>query len=324
MKTTEHFLRTIEIFNGLTDEELQVVESTMTTRSFDAHQTLFLEGDEGDELYIVEEGEIAISVALQNGEHIVISTIKSGNFFGEMSIFEQAPRSATCYTTSASTLLILRSSDFDTLLKNHPDIATKIMYRMLNITTARLGNTGRFLSDMVQWGEEARKRAVTDPFTGLFNRRFLDDTLEEQFSRAKARGKKLSLAMVDLDHFGTLNSIYGEKVGDTIILSAVEVFKTVFDKNDILIRYGGDEFIFILPGRGTDEAYRACNEVCTQLRQLTLLKDLQGRINTITSSIGVATFPDHASTVKKLLAKTDAALYEAKEQGRNRAIIAQL
>ena len=112
-----------------------------------------------------------------------------------MSIFDNSPRSATCRTKEKSSLLSLKGPDFFALMETHPEIAVKTMYRMLNITTERLKNTGNFLSDMVQWGAEARKRAVTDDFTGLFNRRFFDSTIEDKFTEASLNRKPLSVAM---------------------------------------------------------------------------------------------------------------------------------
>ncbi len=321
MRDIDEFLRTITIFSDLTDEEIAIFLQWLGSRTIEKGEVLFHEGDPGDELFLVTSGKVAISVKLQDGQDLEISEISAGNFFGEMSIFDNSPRSATCYTKEESELLGLRAEDFFTLMTTHPSITTKIMYRMLRIIVERLQNTGKFLSDMVQFGEEARKRAVTDTFTGLFNRRFFDDALEEQFSRAKMGRSSLALVMVDLDHFGKLNDEYGEKVGDDVILEAVKVFKTVFSEKDILVRYGGDEFTFILPNRSSDTAWDLCDKVCRDLRSLTILENRDGTIRKVTSSIGIAAYPDHAMTKKQLLEKADGALYQAKEQGRDRAVV---
>lgn len=131
------------------------------------------------------------------------------------------------------------------------------------------------------------------------------------------------MAMVDLDHFGTLNKEYGEKTGDEILISAVAVFKKIFRETDLLIRYGGDEFTFILPNTSGREALKLCNKVCAHLRDLTILKQKNGTLTEITSSIGIAAFPEHAASATELVDKADKALYAAKEQGRNRAMVFQ-
>ena len=82
--------------------------------------------------------------------------------------------------------------------------------------------------------------------------------------------KQLSIAMVDLDHFAELNNEYGEQIGDKIILSAVEVFRSVCDPSDILVRYGGDEFTFIMPGKNGNSSKAICDTICTKLGSLDL------------------------------------------------------
>lgn len=322
MTASNAALQSIEIFSELSGDELSVVRSVMREKRYKAGEILFHQHDEGSEMYIVEEGSIAIEVQLPDGKKLEISVIESGNFFGEMSIFEDAPRSATCTTKEPSTLLHLHKDDFFGLIQSHPGIAGKVMYRMLNITASRLKNTDNFLSDMVQWGETARRRALTDEFTGLYNRRFLEDALEEHFSKAKMEKRHLSIAMVDLDHFGALNKEYGEQTGDKVILSAVEVFRSVCSEKDILIRYGGDEFTFIMPGRNCTSAKSICDTICKKLCSLDILEDLNGSIRKITSSIGIAEYPKHGNSQKTLMDKADAALYKAKEEGRNRAELA--
>jgi len=324
MKQSLDILRSVDIFSALDEEELSAVRSTMQERRFAASESLFNEGDPGDEFFVVLSGSVSVLVKLPDGQELVISEAGAGNFFGEMSIFDHAPRSATCRTREESTLLSLKGSDFFRLLETHPDIAVKIMYRMLRITSERLKKTGNFLSDMVQWGAEARKRAVTDDFTGLFNRRFFDGAIEDKFREASMNRLPLSVAMVDLDHFGGLNKEFGEQVGNSVILAAAGVFREVFSEKDILVRYGGDEFTFILCGSASGEALEKCSKTCSLLRELTILDELcaarGGAARKVTASIGIASFPEHAQTMKGLLEKADLALYGAKEEGRDRAV----
>jgi diguanylate cyclase (GGDEF)-like protein len=322
MRGADEYVQSIEIFSDLSEEEFDIVRSVMKDHEYKEGEVLFFQNDDGNELFIVEKGCIAIEVHLPDGKKLEISEIHAGNFLGEMSIFENAPRSATCTAKEPSYLLSLHKDDFFGLMQVHPSVAAKMMYRMLNITASRLKNTDNFLSDMVQWGETARRRAVIDEFTGLYNRRFLESALAEQFSKVKREKGELSLAMVDLDNFGSLNKAYGEEVGDDVILAAVKVFRSVCDETDILVRYGGDEFTFILPGRHSRNAKHICDTICAELRALTVLEGMDGEIKQVTSSIGIATFPEHGNTSKALMEKADSAVYTAKEQGRDQAVVA--
>ncbi len=318
-KTPLEVLQKIEILSELSPEELQRIHGLMKTVHIEKEKTLFHEGEDGDELFIVLSGSVNISVKTPDGVVLPIADITGGNFFGEMSIFEQAPRSATCCTRENTTLLSLSGKDFYAFLKQHPETTIKVMHKMLTITSQRLQETGAFLSDMVTWGEEARRRAVTDELTGLYNRRFLDDALEERFEESRRQGRPLSLVMVDLDYFGALNKEYGQEVGDRVIVEAVQVFRSIFGTEDILARYGGDEFTFILMDRGPEEALSLCTRLARDLRELPVLADLGGRIKRVSASIGITSFPDHADSLESLKEKTDRTLYRAKELGRDRA-----
>ena len=109
-----------------------------------------------------------------------------------MAIIEKAPRSATCQAKEASAVFVLKAADFYRLMDEQAGIAIKIMNRMLDATADRSIRSSEFLSDMVRWGDEARKRAVVDGLTGLFNRRFLDEALRDGLQKARAGGHPLS------------------------------------------------------------------------------------------------------------------------------------
>jgi diguanylate cyclase (GGDEF)-like protein len=311
-------LSRIEIFQDLREKELSILKNRMERKEFPKGTIIFQEGDEGKEMYIVLSGSIGISVRLPDSTELPLAQIQAGNFFGEMSIIEQAPRSATCRTLEDSVLLTLGASSFYELLEQHPRVALKIMKRMVGILTRRLTTTGSLLSDMVRWGEGARKRAVIDEFTGLYNRRFLDEAIHTQAAHALSTQTSLSLVMVDLDRFGELNRTYGQEFGDTLILEASKVFRSTFREADILARYGGDEFTFILPDTDAETALSLCQKTNEALRSLSFPNHPEVRL---TASIGLASLPRHARTVENLREQADKALYRAKEEGRNRSCL---
>jgi len=318
MPVLKELLSKIEIFQDLKPRELDILVSRMAKKDFPKGKIIFREGEEGTEMYIVLSGSIGISVQLPDKNELPLAQIHAGNFFGEMSIIEQAPRSATCRTLEDSVVLTLDARSFYDLIEHHPKISLKIMQRMLGILSRRLSETGSLLSDMVRWGEGARKRAVIDEFTGLYNRRFLDEAVQTQVAQALARGTPLSLVMVDLDRFGELNRLYGQSFGDTLILEASKAFRNVFREQDILARYGGDEFTFILPQTDPELALLYGKKACETLQALAFPEHPEVHL---TASIGIAGIPLHAKNVEDLRAQADKALYCAKEQGRNRAVL---
>lgn len=322
MEISTEFLRGIEILSLLTQGEIERTKGLFSLRKIGGGEVLFREGDPGNELFIVRSGEVVTSIRLPDGGAREIAVFREGNFFGEMSIFENAPRSATCMAAVPSELLGLHESDFYRMVEECPDIATKVMYRMLNITTQRLRDTGEFLSDMVHWGEAARRRAITDELTGSYNRRFLDDALEREFERAKGSGSALTMAMVDLDFFRQINDRHGDEAGDRCIIEVVRLIRGLLRENDIIARYGGDEFALLLPGIACDDAGKLAEAIRKNVEGLRLLPG-DGPGTRLTLSIGLASYPDHEGGSASLREAADRALYRAKEEGRNRVVRAE-
>jgi diguanylate cyclase (GGDEF)-like protein len=312
-------LKNISIFSDLDSGELDILVSRMKDLSLKAGDLVFREGDEGRELYVIIEGRIHTSMLLAGGKELHIADTGAGDFFGDMAIIEHAPRSATCRADSPCRLLSLSREDFYWLIEEQPQTAMKIMYRMLNIISGRLDKTGSVLSEMVRWGEDARKRAITDEFTGLFNRRYFDESFASSLARARAGGTALAFVMIDMDHFGGLNKTYGEAFGDKVILAASKIYRESFRKSDILARYGGDEFSFLLPGTDAESAAKLCGAMAQKLRAL---RFPEAPDIAVTLSVGVASFPEHGGTEEALKDAADRAVYAAKEAGRDRVRIA--
>lgn len=153
--------------------------------------------------------------------------------------------------------------------------------------------------------------SVTDKLTGLKNRRFFQEKLEDQISLYNNTGEVFSLLILDIDHFKKVNDTYGHQVGDEVLVQLAQVLTMQKRETDIVARYGGEEFVVILPNTAIEES----KIIAEQLRQS--VEFSQWKIGNITLSIGIATFTteDSASTI---LQKADQALYASKANGRNR------
>lgn len=313
-----HLLRSVDILANLTHDELEVLERFLTEVICAPNDEVFHQGDEGRDLYIVGEGRVAIRVRAPEGVDVDVAELGPGDFFGEMAIFEDAPRSATCVMVDGGRIYRLKKKDFFSFMERYPRTAIKVMYRMVNITTGRLTNTSSFLSDLVQWGEGARRRAITDDLTGLYNRRYLDSVLEQQVAQATVRNHVFSLIMMDLDRFHVVNDAYGQTFGDELIAAVAPSLRDALGPDDTAARYGGDEFTIILPETTASRARERAEKIRTAVGAL----EIPGPAGTvrITVSQGIAEFPRHGATLEAIKEAADRALYRAKEAGRNRVI----
>ncbi len=322
MNELVEFLKEITILDSLTVEEIEEFANSLEEITVEKDHVLFRQGDTGEVLYIVRDGEIGGIIDMPDGKQRDVARFAKGDFFGEMSIFENDLRSATCRSRTDAKLLKLHKNDFFHLIEDNPRIAIKIMYRMLNITTGRLQNTGRFLSDMIRWGNDARKRAITDEFTGVYNRRFLEESMGPLFAEAARKQTPLSLVMIDLDHFREINDMYGHDTGDQLILELVTVCKNNLREKDIIARYGGDEFTIIFPDTNGTDALQLAEKLRADASRVELLRSKKSSIQSVTLSMGLATYPENASGLEALKSGADRALYRAKEEGRDRVVMA--
>lgn len=162
--------------------------------------------------------------------------------------------------------------------------------------------------------EESRRQLNEDSLTGTQNRRGMDIVLAQEIAKAKAFGTKLTVAMVDLDHFKKVNDTYGHAVGDEVLLHFVAVARSVLREADVLARYGGEEFLLILP----ESAINGAEFVLGRLQQLVKNSPLlhQGKKIAITFSGGIAQLKTDEDA-HSLVVRADTALYAAKQAGRN-------
>lgn len=164
-------------------------------------------------------------------------------------------------------------------------------------------------------------QSIRDSLTNLFNRHFMEIALDRELRRAIRQKRPLALLMLDIDHFKQFNDTYGHETGDIVLREVAETMRQIVRNEDIVCRYGGEEFVVILPELSTEDA-RARAESLRHLVGELRLHYRGEALRDVTISIGVAMYPYNADSPEELLRIADRALYEAKYQGRNRVILA--
>jgi len=174
----------------------------------------------------------------------------------------------------------------------------------------------------IQLREALRNESIRDPLTGLYNRRYLEEMLERETRRAVRAEHGLGLLMLDLDHFKSFNDTYGHDAGDTVLRETAAFLLKSVRAEDIVCRFGGEEFIVILPVADLRVTQARAERIRSKLRELPVLH--QGHsLGIITVSVGVAELPQHGTSPKELIESADAALYCAKREGRDRVMVAE-
>ena len=166
-----------------------------------------------------------------------------------------------------------------------------------------------------------RDQAVHDQLTGLYNRRYMEEMLDREISRATRFGTPLGVVMIDVDHFKRFNDAFGHEAGDTILSALGGFLRAHTRAEDIACRYGGEELLLILPDADVDATRRKAEELLEGIRQLRVESHRQ-TLGPVTVSMGVASFPTHGSQGSDLVRAADLALYRAKSDGRDRAVSA--
>jgi diguanylate cyclase (GGDEF)-like protein len=318
------YLATVPLFARMSGLEVNAVAAFLEPRRYLRGDIVFREGELGKELFIVRSGRIGSYATLSDGSRRDVYRFGPGLLFGEMAIIEDEPRSATCYAMEDSELLVMEGIDFYRLAWNHPMIGIKLLSAMARVMVSWLDEASSFLGALVRWGADARRRAVTDELSGMFNRRFLEETMDARLSASPSR--RCALLMLDLDRFRDVNAAFGPQSGDAVIARVSKVFSAVLRESEVGARLSGDEFAVFLPAAGIERAMELAEmlRAAVEATPMELIPSGGGAAKRVivTISAGAAAGPEHAASVESLVKAADKALFEAKKGGRNRVVSA--
>ena len=168
---------------------------------------------------------------------------------------------------------------------------------------------------------DLRQLSIHDPLTTLFNRRYMEETLELELRRAERKEQPIGIIMMDIDHFKAFNDGFGHAAGDALLQALGTLIRTNLRGGDIACRYGGEEFLLILPEASADVACARAEDLRERVKKMTVISD-DKHLGAVSISLGVSIFPANGRTRDELLAAADAGLYEAKNSERDRVVLA--
>lgn len=228
---------------------------------------------------------------------------------------------AAKYRSAECIPLIAQGETFGLLVVRHraklDGEARNEMRHRLSVSLAE--HAGLALAN-IRLRESLHRQSVRDPLTGLFNRRYMNDTFVRELSRVQRNKTALAVAIIDVDHFKRFNDTFGHDAGDVVLQSIAAVLESQVRQVDIVCRLGGEEFVVLLPEIQPDQAKERADTLLDAVRVLELQHKGQS-LGRITASLGLAFYPDHGQTPDDLIAAADSALYTAKGEGRDRVVV---
>ena len=227
--------------------------------------------------------------------------------------FRSVKKDGTVRWTEGSAINLLDEPSVQAIVINYRDITDRKKAEVALKSANKMLN-GR-VAEVERLQSELREQALRDPLTGLYNRRYLSATMERELSRAKREKKPISVIVMDIDHFKKINDNFGHQVGDQFLIEISNRIASHARSSDITCRYGGEEFLLVMPGATMKTAMKRAEAIrreCADVQITNGKKQLK-----VTLSLGVATFPKHGTGAEEIVIKADKAMYKAKRAGRN-------
>ncbi len=307
---TRATLGTFALFQGEDPEHLEWILQSCRMRSLVPGEVLLEPTNDNDALYIILNGRA--QVRFTHDDLCSSVYLEAGECVGEMSVIECSRPSATVVAHSHCQVLAIDAMIIWSLIDRSPVLARNLLHIL---STRMRRNTRALVQSDVQRRIHERE-ALNDPLTGLHNRRWMERTLAGIVDQCAAVSEPLALLMIDADNFKRFNDEQGHLAGDRLLTDMARVIEENVRSIDHACRYGGDEFVVVLPHTGQAEAVRIAKRICRSIRANLSQADGASSVARVSVSIGVA-FLASGMRLQQLLTLADAALYRAKAAGRN-------
>lgn len=303
------------LFDGVDPDLVTGILQRCLCLTVPAGCTLLAPGDRNTSLFLVVSGRLLVYLEEPGGRHYL--ALEIGDCAGELSFIDGRAASAHLLSSVDSRVLEIDEADVLKLV----DGASHFARNLLRVMSSRVRNDNTHLQRSFHLQREYERAAKTDLLTGVHNRRWMDEMFPRQLARSERSGQPLALLMVDIDRFKRLNDTYGHLIGDVVLKSTARRLAETLRPTDFLVRYGGEEFLAMLPGAGEQPALTAAQRLRTAVEQLVFPPAEPGTMLRVTVSIGVAVLAQGES-IEQIIERADNALYRAKAAGRNTVVFA--
>lgn len=305
-------LSAIDLFRGADPALVEWVVRSSGIRWLAPGEVLLDPEHDNDAVYIILAGRAEACLTHENCCWRVF--MEPGECAGEISVIEDRKPSASVVAHSACQVLVIDAELFRTLV----DRSSVVTWNLLRILSTRVRRNDLMVVQSHAQQRIHERNALSDSLTGLYNRRWMESRLDRLVERYAQSQQALALLMVDTDHFKRFNDTHGHLAGDQLLISIARAITESIRSTDYACRYGGDEFVVVLPQADPAAALQVAESVCRAVRNQTSYAAGGYLDRPVSVSVGVASLVP-GMDVRQLLASADAALYRAKADGRGRA-----
>ena len=306
-----NILRASSLLRGLSPDVAQTMLDRFPVRRLQSGEPLLSPEQPNQFLYCVLDGDLHVLVGTAGAAATV--PVKPGQCVGEVSIIDGGRVTAPVVAADNAAVLAIDVDAFWRLTETYPLIARN----MLGILAERMRNTNEALVVSLHLQQAYERWAFLDPLTAVYNRRWLDQNLPRHLDRARRDGLPFTLAVFDIDHFKRYNDTHGHPAGDAALRATVHAVQGRMRTADRLARIGGEEFCILLPDTDSKGARVAADRLVKAVAENAVEDSKGAPLPSVTISLGLAEITGGMDATA-LLAAADAALYRAKQTGRNR------
>lgn len=306
-------LRKVELFSALKKEELGIVARYSDYYSYKSGEIIFREGEHDEELYIIKDGEVLITRHRNGNRDVDLARFISGECFGEMNLFDSALRNTVARAEQGTTLLLfpMKGVKFQEIIHEHPDVFARILHKIIAGIARRIRTANRLICEKEPWIQKLKTQIMRDELTGLHNRAYLEERLPTLFS---AGSNEASVLILKPDQFKRINDVYGHEAGDRVLRLMADTLNSSVRKDDVLIRFQGDEFLVVLPHTERSVACSIAEQYRKRIREM----DLGGIVKEefpFTVSIGVSAHSGQAGHSERTINAAVEAMLMARQNG---------
>jgi len=313
-KAGKYDLTFLQLFKGESPQAVEWVRDVAWDIHLRDDGVLLEPGQENHALYFVLEGRLRIELATE--DRAFITYIEPGDCVGELSVLDGKPTSARVVAHGDTWVLALDRADLWRLINTSHTVARNLLYMLSN----RIRQDDQALTDSFVMQQRYARSARIDTLTGLYNRYWLEEMLPRLVERAQTDKDDLGMLMIDVDRFKQFNDTHGHLGGDEALRSLGIILLANLRPDDSAVRYGGEEFVILLPGLNRRQVVEVAERLCEHVRLASQEKMSGKQLPGITISVGVAMLkPEQTGEV--LIAEADAALYQAKHAGRDQVFV---